>query len=1310
MKRALVSAIGTLALSTTALTQEFIELPEGFVIHTGEIEVAGAPSADGEEAEASDAANEERVKLLKKLKFDRRPSAILKAWATPPEPEEEEEPEKGEGEPSAEAEEGAEALATEEEAAVAEGEEPAAEEAEAEEPAEDQEGEEGEEPPAEEKTPEELEEEEEAAKKAAKEAKKAAEKAAKEAEKAAEKAREEAEKKALEAEMEAFQRNVTLGDWEAVRTYVTGLEESEAKIAYEQLLKSLVEGYEKPSGRFSAYAEKNFFAPPDIVGIAAAAPYELAVKDLTSLGTLLRQCVDAGSLVERSLERFEESLAADDFPLERQQIARVVIDAGFPVEAGQFLPEPEEAAEDREVLNLLARHYLATHAKEKDVSYLERAWEVTQTALADGEIEQEDKDEALKRAVSIAPKIREELGQEWLDESFTARPERGMEILVVIGSATANNMKDQARNADERFASLELQTTAANALLAAAPELAGEWAGALTLLATNWLREAGYTYQHDSSTSRGPNMQRDVYGNIFYYSSYNSRSYNSNMPVPISTDKMLDIKPVDAWLGLVDDGLTPKIAMVVAQLLLKVKEETEAFPYIERLALERPDRAKELVEEFLRVWAENHNPNSENSRTDSYMFIYGFEQRANAIPLTRSKQERNLVDLAGWIERINALPIEDVDEDLVARAFTSAHSTAEVYKIETIENVFGALDKLGPKTLAQLVQRMRTNLVGVWREPSVQKEKKTGRRKKDIQNEVQRGYEVAAEVCAQALEDHPDDWGLLLAQASVRHDENNYAQEVEKSTEFAGRREEAFLDFQLAAEAYIETAAELDEDEETAEPFLTWFYASLGACDLNAIDEEMQPVQGQIALIKEALEQLPPEAADRHMASFANSLFTRMSNVNPAVKFRYVRAGLEIVGEHERAREALDIYEYYRDLVTEIRLETRVDGGDHVGHEAPFGLFVDIRHTREIEREAGGFSKYLINQNNQAFGWNYGRPTENYRDKFEEVAREALDEQFEILSITFNHPDAHSRAVEEYGWRVTPYAYLLLQPRGPEVDRVPPLRLDLDFLDTSGYAVLPIESSPLAIDATAVERPERPFRDLELVQTLDERQAGEGKLVLEIKARALGLVPDLDEILDLAPAGFEIESTDDQGVSVMKFDEEGDDIQVQSERLWMIAMRGEEGLEQLPEEFRFGAARVETAEMDYQRFVDADLESVEPVVALEASYGERGVSSLVGALVAGAALVGLVVALVLFGRRGGGSERSYERFRMPEPVSPFTVLGLLRRIESENGVTDAQRNELASQIHRLEGYYFEGGQEEVPDLEAIAASWVQRAR
>ena len=61
------------------------------------------------------------------------------------------------------------------------------------------------------------------------------------------------------------------------------------------------------------------------------------------------------------------------------------------------------------------------------------------------------------------------------------------------------------------------------------------------------------------------------------------------------------------------------------------------------------------------------------------------------------------------------------------------------------------------------------------------------------------------------------------------------------------------------------------------------------------------------------------------------------------------KSGLAIAGDHEKALQARKLFDYYQDLVTEIELEARLDGSAQVGHTEPFGLFVDIRHTKEVE-------------------------------------------------------------------------------------------------------------------------------------------------------------------------------------------------------------------------------------------------------------------------------------------------------------------------------------------------------------------------
>jgi hypothetical protein len=602
---------------------------------------------------------------------------------------------------------------------------------------------------------------------------------------------------------------------------------------------------------------------------------------------------------------------------------------------------------------------------------------------------------------------------------------------------------------------------------------------------------------------------------------------------------------------------------------------------------------------------------------------------------------------------------------------------------------------------------MRDNLNGIWRMPATQEEAKTRRRERDIKAEVQRGYDVARSVLDRGLDQWPDHYALIQTGAAVDHDLNNYLQELERGPTFTPRRLEALGRFRDAAEAYARVVGDLSEDEQTIDVYQQWFAASLGACDLGNIKPEHQGDPKQPAMIREAIESLPGEAATRHLDMFANSIFTRLSTVGPELKARYLDAAFEIVGDHPQAAEARKVHDYYKDLVTEITLDARVDGPTDVGSGSPFGLFIDLRHTVDIERESGGFGRYLQNQNtgNMSYYYNYGRPLENYRDKFEEAARRALEEHFIVHSITFQPEDVHSRATDRPGWRVTPYAYLLVEARGPEVDTIPPLRLDLDFLDTSGYVVLPVESPSLRIDAS-IEGGPRPFRNLQVTQTLDERQADQGRLILEVKAVAQGLVPDLDEMLELDSPGTSITEVEDQGLSVARFDPEAEDVVVVSERTWVVDLAADDAESSPPAEFHFASITAEPAEVTYQRYEDADLAEVEPVVLLEQQYGRRDSRWLLAAL--GACVVAIVAVLAI-AFRPRRREQVAERFRVPEPLTPFTLLGMLRDLERQDAIPAPQHGELLETISRLETYYFISSSGDEPDLKGIAQDWIRRA-
>ncbi len=1226
-------------------------LPPGVVIQGGDaLATPATPATDDPEA----AAAAEKLTKWKGLVFDRRPSSVLAAWAAP------------ELKPYDPAEEEGKIDDDLREAVIAElGVDPTKVEA----------------PTVEDEEKEPTE----------------AEKAAAEAE---------LKTKTLQRELEMFQRDVTLSRWDKVAEFFAAMPEKEQKGAYEHFLKTLPRHPQTPADRRvpANLQEKNRFSFQETLILAGMAPGGFDKKQVELLAPLVKRAMEFGSVVEELVRLLREEVeqAEEDRRLGRREAALLLSAVKLDGELGPFLPTPENADEDndREALNLLARFYLAKFAEEQRNEYLEGAWRVTQAVLKRGEVSAEEKEEALLRAVDLAPKVSEELGPKWLAQSFTEMPQRGMEIIATIGGEAAKGFQKHAKDTDYRSKVIKLQKVAVDALLESAPELAEDWRPTLALLASGWIVEASYTNQHSQTTRYGPMMQRDSFGNIFWS---NQRLGGGGQVQSIEPADLIDSQPGPRWVDMLDRALAPHFQTVSAQLFLKVNEYEKAFPFIEKLATVNPRKAKDLADEFLRVWMRNNNPNVNNNRTNPYMFVYGFNQRARGIPLTRSKQERNLEELSKWVSRMRALPMEPVDQKLLSQAFIAAHSTAEVYRLETIEQVFGGVENLEPELLGELLAKMRANLATVWRVPAVQEDKKTGRREKEIMAEVMRGYATALTVARDVMTKKGEHWALLALTAAILHDQNNFSSEQKRDSGFAEARKYAFELFEQAAADYIERAPDLRVDEEKLDAFDTWFYAALGACDLGVIDESTVVAKTQLPKIKAALASLPKGSRERHEAMFANALFTRMSSVKPQIKFRYLEAGFEIAGDHPQAAEARKVWNYYGDLTRELKLEAVVDGPTEVG-TGEFGVRVDIVHTPEIERESGGFAKYAQNQNNMNYAFNYGRPLENYRDRFDEAVNTALSEHFEVLSVTWNGDSMASWPTDEAGWRRTPYAYLLLKARGAQVDRIPAIQMDFDFMDTSGYAVLPIGSAPVAIDASAPPSRLRPFEDLTVTQLLDERKVDEGKLTLEIKAKANGLVPDLDDFLDTDFPDYRIDKSEDQGATISKFAE--DQLLVETERVWILSLKPEEG-EEFGEEFVFARPTRDDVTAVYQRYADADLMTVDPRIALRMA-GPEAVPAWFWVVIG---IASVLFFIWFFGvKPGGGSvEQRTALITMPGTITAFRVLVLLREVEARAALSPADKQELDVTIARIEAAHFGKAEDESLDLEAVARDWLGRA-
>ncbi|MFM7116687.1 MAG: hypothetical protein ACKO0N_08645 [Planctomycetota bacterium] len=303
----------------------------------------------------------------------------------------------------------------------------------------------------------------------------------------------------------------------------------------------------------------------------------------------------------------------------------------------------------------------------------------------------------------------------------------------------------------------------------------------------------------------------------------------------------------------------------------------------------------------------------------------------------------------------------------------------------------------------------------------------------------------------------------------------------------------------------------------------------------------------------------------------------------------------------------------------------------------------------------------------------------------------------------------NSRSAQPDGWRRTPYAYLLLKSRGPQVDRLPALKLDLDFLDTTGYAILPIESPALPLDCAVATPEPRPFKLRSLTQILDERQADKGELLVEVKAAGEGLLPNLETILPkLEFPGFKLGDVEDNGVSVTRFDAEATDNVVLSERGWVLHLESAPANNKQPETFGFAAPAVEAGEVVYQRYNDADLKTEGQTVQLTSRYSESlswqrywpwGLGGL-----AALGLLGWGIRSAL--RSGKSVAKARE---LPEELTPFQAIQLLQDVERNSRLDSAARADLRKTIADLELRFFDDNAAtplNPVELRAIAQQWL----
>ncbi|MFM7103228.1 MAG: hypothetical protein ACKO3N_18925, partial [Verrucomicrobiota bacterium] len=972
------------------------------------------------------------------------------------------------------------------------------------------------------------------------------------------------------------------------------------------------------------------------------------------------------------------------------------------------------AAGDLPAVDVQARYLAAVGREEGKAAATGQAWTLNLRLLAATNAGPNLRASALQRTLELFPQIGAQLGTHWLGDTFRARPDQG---LLVLSSLAAQVTRD-ARQPDleRRRLNLELQRRFVDVLLGTGPGAEDRWRLPLRLLAAVWLQEAETARDRHRPRRANQFPQVDPFGNqVFSPDGFDpGMGGNPNLPPALAVAQVLPTAPGEGWLRGLDALLGIRVRTVVAELHLKNEDEQQALPWIEALAGVQPRLAGRLANELLRAWARSHDPNVPNPNPGMNMYpryMFGGMPAPAGIPLTRALQVRNLQELSGLLARLRRLPLPPPEDAAVVGAFTAAHSQAEVFRLEDIQAVFGPVSALEPGVLAELLQTMRQRLAGQWRQARVQQDAKTRRTDRELEAEVVRGYAVVSGLAKRAVERQPEDWRLLAVQAALAFDDAEFAygRQVDLQ-EYTVRRDAAFAAFRQAAARYADRVLSLPEQEQSPEVFQRWFNATLGASDLAYLTRQSEPDTNHLGRLRDALFGLPEPVRERQVAAFGKALAESVNTLKPELKLRYLRAGGRVLGDHPGFADGRRTLQHYEDLLQEVGLEARRDGPSEVGHGRPFGVFLALRYSEAVGREGGGFNKYLQNQQGQAMYFNpYGTPPVNYRDDFEKGLKERWSPGFEILAVTFHDEKVQPRGYGRPGWRETPYAYVLLQARDAAVDRLPPLQLDLDFFDRRGPVILPVQSPLLLLDARGEGAPPRPAARLAANLVLDDREAGQGRLTLDLKVTGQGVIPELGELFDLQFPDFRITSTNAPALSVLRVEVDDGAVAAVTERTWLVTLLS--AARAGTPVFRFPAVRREGVAVTYQRYADADLAEV-PAGTVVAGVPLRPRSrwpwaaglGAVGGLAAGGWWVRR--------RRAPATPASIPRHRMPATVTPFSVVQLLRRLEADPALswTDDQRAEMTRSIRALEARHFspEGGESTPEDLAEVARRWVAR--
>jgi len=1098
------------------------------------------------------------------------------------------------------------------------------------------------------------------------------------------------------------------GEWGTLATYLRSRPLPEAEAIYAFVMQAMGRG--DPG-----------LLPEEVLAFAEASPGDFKPWQMTTLGKLLATASKKNSPAPMLAQiRSGTRLFGPKDAASRRRTIDFLAGGALVKDAYEYLPtlEAARASADGDLLLVHARYkealaQAAVEGPERE-ALSQEAWAIACEVALLPRATFETRREGLKRAIQGMASVPTAQVRPWLTEVFasdTIGP-----VALEIMALTAASIGDSKLDVEQRAQAVLTLKEGVDILLAREGVDSSSLRVPLRMLTTALVAEM-------EATVAEKGQQRTV---------------------AREAQLLLRAVPSERWLAALEPSLATRARKASIGIATLADETDMAMALLEAAIKKSPEQAADLANHFLVGWEQRLNPQAEADE-QNFSFYFFYREFIPAAPLTRGRQRRNLDRLDRLMDTLSAIGVEPRSLPAIVPTFKACHAKTEVYDKADLTRVFGPLEKIPASTAAGLAQTMGASLNGDWRSRTVQRSTGTKRSDSEIALLVEKGYGLALELADSSVASQPNDWKLSVLRAALAYDRMQFNQSQGKGEQDPAKQNElrraAFEAFAQAAARYSGAIATGQErDDPTI--YRRWFGAAMGTAELNFLRPDDLPKEGtlqddQIDLIRNSMRTPPPEALDRHLAVFAADIQAAVERAEPEVKPRLVRHALRIIGDHPAGASLRSMEELYQDLIKdEIKLRVTLDGEDRVGVGQPFGALISLRFTNSVDRETGGFAKYLQNNVWGRVGNNFREV--NYRDQLQKALENALGKGFTVDSVGFFDPFMPARGVVEDGqdgWLEKPMAYAILTRKDASVDRLPQIVLDMQFNDQTGPVTLALPSNTPLLAVTP-ERAPRPVKNLTVAQIVDVRAISDGekdgKVTLEVQVRGSGVLPDISEILanvdsalpgyTVAEGGIErrppiILQKGDVATGRFGFNSGGDqepkDGYPEPDESGMYRLNVERGF--TVTYTRGGGAvghafTVPTlkegvaAKMEAQYYSDLDIVPVEGATVAVATPFWSPITLTIAAmltLIAGAIIV-------LLRRRGSSEVAAPSSLFAPSRMTPLGVVTSLRRYRTTHAprLNEARRTALDQEIGDLELKYF--GPQATPHHEGELRTVVER--